>query len=140
MQKYLPVLNRFRFAYNAIFFLIVSLTDYSESAYYYNYVQKGNLMVNPQLLSDQRQATRWWQVLGPSFPYRQFVIGAVVSITIFYIFQNFGQPLTGALFAAGWGICLLIITYWRFSRIEIFPALAVPIVLIELIGTLCEGE
>ena len=94
MQKYLPVLNRFRFEYNTIFFLIVSLTDYLESAYCYNYVKKGKLMVDPHLLSDQRQATRWWQVLGPSFPYHQFVLGAVAPITIFYIFQNFDQPLT----------------------------------------------
>jgi intracellular septation protein A len=47
-----------------------------------------------------------------------------------------GQPLTGALIAIGWSISLLVIKYWRSRSIELFPVLAIPIVLIELFGTL----
>ena len=47
-----------------------------------------------------------------------------------------GQPLTGALIAIGWSISLLVVQYWRSRSIELFPVLAIPIVLIELIGTL----
>ena len=59
-----------------------------------------------------------------------------MPIAIFYTLYRLGQPLTGALIAIGWSIGLLAIKYWRSRSIELFPALAIPIVLIELIGTL----
>jgi len=71
-----------------------------------------------------------------TFPYRQFILGALVPALLFYVFHRFGQPLTGALLAIGWSIFLLAITYWNSRRIELFPGLAIPIIIIELIGTL----
>ena len=77
-----------------------------------------------------------WQTSGPSFPWRMLILGALVPITIFYTLCRLGQPMTGALLAIGWSIGLLVIKYWRSRSIELFPALAIPIVLVELIGTL----
>ena len=71
-----------------------------------------------------------------TFPYRQFILGALVPVLLFYGFHRFGQPLAGALLAVGWSISLLAITYWNSRRIELFPGLAIPIILIELVGTL----
>ena len=85
---------------------------------------------------DQQNTFNNWRTSGPSFPWRQLLLGALVPITIFYVLHRVGQPLTGALLAIGWSIGLLVTKYWRSRSIELFPALAIPIVLIELIGTL----
>ena len=85
---------------------------------------------------DQQNTFYNWQTSGPSFPWRQLILGALVPITIFYTLHRLGQPMTGALLAIGWSIGLLVIKYWRSRSIELFPALAIPIVLVELIGTL----
>ena len=77
-----------------------------------------------------------WQISGSRFPWRQLILGALVPIAIFYTLHRLSQPLIGALLAIGWSICLLVIKYWRSRSIELFPALAIPIILIELIGTL----
>jgi intracellular septation protein A len=76
------------------------------------------------------------QISGANFPYRQFILGALVPISFFYAFHRFGQPLVGALLAIGWSLSLLVFTYLRSRRIELFPGLAIPIITIELIGTL----
>lgn len=85
---------------------------------------------------DQQNTYYNWQKSGARFPWRQLILGALVPITIFYALHRFGQPLTGALLAIGWSIGLLVIKYWRSRSIELFPALAIPVILIELIGTL----
>ena len=59
-----------------------------------------------------------------------------MPISFFYAFHRFGQPLVGALLAIGWSLSLLVFTYLRSRRIELFPGLAIPIITIELIGTL----
>ena len=87
-------------------------------------------------MADQKNTFYNWQTSGPSFPWRQLILGALVPITIFYTLHRLGQPLIGALLAIGWSISLLVFKYWRSRSIELFPALAIPIVLIELIGTL----
>jgi intracellular septation protein A len=87
-------------------------------------------------MTDQQQIFDNWRESGPRFPWRQLILGALVPITIFYVLHRLGQPLTGALLAIGWSIGLLLVKYWRARRIELFPALAIPIILIELIGTL----
>jgi len=85
---------------------------------------------------DQKNTFYNWQTSGPGVPWRQLILGALVPIAIFYTLYRLGQPLTGALIAIGWSISLLVIQYWRSRSIELFPVLAIPIVLIELIGTL----
>jgi len=87
-------------------------------------------------MEDQQNTFDNWRTSGPSFPWRQLMLGALAPITIFYALHRLGQPLTGALLDIGWSIGLLAIKYWRFRSIELFPALAIPIILIELIGTL----
>jgi len=87
-------------------------------------------------MTEQQRTAPWWQILGPNFPYQQFVLGALIPITIFYTFQRLDRAITGALLAAAWGLGMLIITYWRSQRIDLFAGLAIPLVLIELIGTL----
>lgn len=71
-----------------------------------------------------------------NFPYRQFVLGALVPILFFYALYRFGRPLTGAVLAISWSLGLLAITYWRSRRIELFAGLAIPIIAIEIVGTL----
>lgn len=93
-------------------------------------------MAERQQMTDQQQTSHWWRIFGPTFPYRQFGLGALIPITIFYTFQRVDQAITGALLAAGWGLGVLVITYWRSRRIDLFAGLATPLVLIELIGTL----
>ena len=85
---------------------------------------------------DQQNTYYKWQTSGTSCPWRQLILGALVPITIFYTLHRLGQPVIGALIAIGWSISLLVFKYWRSRSIELFPALAIPIVLIELIGTL----
>ncbi len=85
---------------------------------------------------DQKKSFYNWQTSGPEFPWRQLILGALVPIAIFYALYRFGQPLTGALIAIAWSISLLAIKYRRSRNIELFPALAIPVILIELIGTL----
>jgi intracellular septation protein A len=87
-------------------------------------------------MENQHNTSPWWQIFGSNFPYRQLIFGALVPISIFYSLHRFSRPLTGALLAISWGICLIIVTYWRTRRIELFAGLAIPIILIELIGTL----
>jgi intracellular septation protein A len=87
-------------------------------------------------MTKQQNTSASLQISGANFPYRQFILGALVPISFFYAFQRFGQPLAGALIAIGWSAGLLGVTYWRARRIELFPGLAIPIVTIELIGTL----
>ena len=87
-------------------------------------------------MDDQKNTFYKWQTSGPKFPWRQLILGALVPITIFYSLYRLGQPLTGALIAIGWSIGLLAIKYGRSRNIELFPALAIPVILIELIGTL----
>ena len=85
---------------------------------------------------DQKNTFYNWQTSGPGFPWRQLILGALVPIAIFFTLYRLGQPLTGALIAIGWSISLLVIKYWRSRSIELFPVLAIPIVLIELFSTL----
>jgi intracellular septation protein A len=87
-------------------------------------------------MEDQQKIFGKWRESGPRFPWRQLIMGALAPITIFYVLHRFGRSFTGALLAIGWSIGLLIIKYLRARRIELFPALAIPIILIELIGTL----
>lgn len=87
-------------------------------------------------MTDQQNTSPPVQLSGANFPYRQFILGALAPISFFYVFHRFGQPLTGAMLAICWSLSLLAVTYWRSRRIELFPALAIPIIIIELIGTL----
>ena len=87
-------------------------------------------------MTDQPQIFFNWQSSGPGVPWRQLILGVLVPISLFYIGHRLGQPLGGALLAIGWSISLLVIKYLRSRRLDLFPALAIPIVLIELIGTL----
>lgn len=87
-------------------------------------------------MTDQQTTPTPLQMTGASFPYRQFIFGTLVPILIFYTMHRFGQPLTGALLAIGWSSSILAVTYWRSRRIELFPGLAIPIIVIELIATL----
>ena len=87
-------------------------------------------------MTDQQNTSPPVQLSGANFPYRQFILGALAPISFFYVFHRLGQPLTGAMLAICWSLSLLVITYWRSRRIELFPGLALPIITIELIGTL----
>ena len=87
-------------------------------------------------MTDQQTTSAPPQISRANFPYRQFILGALVPISLFYVFHRFEQPLAGALIAIGWSISLLGVTYWRSRRIELFSGLAIPIITIELVGTL----
>jgi intracellular septation protein A len=85
---------------------------------------------------DQQNTYHNWQAPRSDFPSRQLIFGALVPVIIFYSLHRLGQPLIGALLAIAWSIGLFTLKYWRSRSIELFPVLAIPIVLIELIGTL----
>ena len=87
-------------------------------------------------MTDQQDTAASGQISRANFPYRQFILGALVPISLFYAFHRFEQPLAGALIAIGWSASLLGVTYLRTRRIELFPGLAIPIITIELAGTL----
>ena len=87
-------------------------------------------------MTDQQDTAASGQISRANFPYRQFILGALVPISLFYAFHRFEQPLAGALLAIGWSASLLVVTYWRSRRIELFPGLTIPIIAIELVGTL----
>jgi len=87
-------------------------------------------------MTNQQNTSSRWQIFGSNFPYRQFMLGALVPISIFYSLHRLNRSLIGAMLAIGWGISLIIVNYWRCRRIELFAGLAIPIILIELIGTL----
>ena len=87
-------------------------------------------------MTEQQKTPPQWQLSGANFPYRQFVLGALMPITFFYTMHRLNRPLVGALLAIAWSLSLLSITYCRSRRIELFPGLAIPLVLIELVGTL----
>ena len=87
-------------------------------------------------MTDQQNMSSPLKLSGANFPYRQFILGALMPISFFYAFHRYGQPLAGALLAIGWSLSLLAVTYWRARRIELFAGLAIPIIVIELIATL----
>lgn len=87
-------------------------------------------------MTDHQRAPANMPSTTPGLPWRQLIPGAFIPITIFYAFYRFGQPLTGALLAIGWSIGFLVIKYWKSKKVDLFPFFAIPIILIELIGTL----
>ncbi|MDX1412717.1 MAG: VC0807 family protein [Candidatus Promineifilaceae bacterium] len=91
-------------------------------------------------MASEKNKARWWQVLGPDFPYAQLVTGGLIPIFIFYIFSTLDQALLGALLAAGWGALALLVTYWRERELNVFALIAIPGMLIELIGTIVTGS
>ncbi len=82
-----------------------------------------------------QRSQSWWQLLIQNFPVRQFILGALIPLMIFYIFKSFGQPLAGALLAGSWGLGVVLVVYWRTRRIELFAGLATTLAVIELVTT-----
>jgi hypothetical protein len=70
------------------------------------------------------------------FPWKQFLIGALIPTVIFYLFHHFDKPLTGAFLAAGWGVVVVAITHLVFKEINLFAALSIPLNLIEFVGVI----
>jgi hypothetical protein len=87
-------------------------------------------------VTDQPRAT--WQSSGTGVPWRQLTMGVLVPIVLFYMLHRLGQSLAGAVLAISWSISLLAFTYWRSRRFELFPALAIPIVLKRYSGCFAE--
>ena len=87
-------------------------------------------------MTNQQQLQNWWHLMRQNFPWRQFIIGALIPIVLFYIFYRLDKPLTGALLAVGWGAGVLAITHLFLQRINLFAALAIPFTLIELVVTI----
>ncbi len=71
-----------------------------------------------------------------AFQWRDFIIGAVVPMVVFYAFHHGGRPLVGALMAAGWGVLVVIASYLFGGKANRFAALLVPFSVIELAVTI----
>lgn len=82
-----------------------------------------------------QQVPPWWQLMRQKFPRRQFVLGAVVPMLLFYTCKRLGQPLTGALLAGSWGLCVVSTDYWCSRRVNVFAGLAATLAVIELAAT-----
>jgi hypothetical protein len=87
-------------------------------------------------MTNQNPPQTWWEMMRQNFPLRQFIIGALIPIAIFYIFHRFGKPLTGALLAASWGAGVAAITHLFFKKVNLFAVISIPFTLIELAGTI----
>jgi VIT1/CCC1 family predicted Fe2+/Mn2+ transporter len=87
------------------------------------------------VMTESRHISAGRPISGANFPYRQFILGALVPILVFYGFHRLGRSLVGAMLAICWSLGLLAVAYWRSRRVELFPALAIPIISIELTGT-----
>ena len=83
-----------------------------------------------------QQVPAWWQLMCQKFPRRQFVMGALAPIALFYTCKRLGQPLTGALLASIWGLCVVSIDYWRSRRANVFAGLATTLAVIEIAATI----
>ncbi|MGK7888809.1 MAG: VC0807 family protein [Leptolyngbyaceae cyanobacterium] len=80
------------------------------------------------------QPQTWWQSMSQHFPWKQFTVGALIPILIFYLFHRFDQPLMGAALAVGWSVGVVTLTHLLFKKINLFAALSIPITLIEIAG------
>ncbi len=81
----------------------------------------------------EKPSSSWWQRLRQHFPWRQFVLGALIPMLIFYLLSRVGQPLLGAVLAGGWGLGVVLVGYWRSRRIDLFAGMALAMAVIELL-------
>ena len=79
------------------------------------------------------RSTSWWQRLRQHFPWRQFALGALIPMLIFYLLSRFEQSLLGALLAGSWGLGVVLVGYWRYRRIDLFAGMAMTMAIIELL-------
>jgi hypothetical protein len=85
-------------------------------------------------MNNQNQPQTWWHSMRQNFPWKQFIIGALAPMAIFYLFHRLNEPLMGALLAAGWGVGVVAMTHLVFEKINLFAALSIPLTFIELVG------
>jgi len=85
-------------------------------------------------MKNQNQSETWWYSMRRRFPWKQFIIGGLIPIGIFYLFHRFEKPLIGALLAAGWAVAVAAITHLAFKKINLFAVLSIPLTLIEIVG------
>ena len=78
----------------------------------------------------------WRTLFLRHFPRRQFVLGALAPALIFYLFQRFNAELTGAVVAGAWGLAVAIWEWRRMRRVDVFAAVAVTLLTIEIVMTL----
>jgi hypothetical protein len=83
-------------------------------------------------MENQNKPKTWWHSMRQDFPWKPFIIGALIPILIFYLFHRFDKPLTGAFLAAGWSVGVVMITRLLLKKINLFAALSIPITLIEI--------
>ena len=78
----------------------------------------------------------WWQLMIRYFPRRNFVVGGLIPIVIYAIFQRREQLVTGALLSGSWALAVVLVDWWRTRRIEGFAILAVIFSALQLFTTL----
>ena len=76
-----------------------------------------------------------WQAMRHHFPYRQFILGAIIPSLIFYVYRRFEQPVMGAFLAGGWGLGVVLIGYLRSRKFHVFAGLATTLAVVELLTT-----
>jgi hypothetical protein len=91
-------------------------------------------------MADPEQAPTWWQLMRQNFKWKQFILGALIPITLFYIFYRLDRPLTGALLAAGWGIGLSVVTRLFLKEINLFAVLSIPFAIIQMGGVIATRD
>ncbi len=91
-------------------------------------------------MAEPEQATGWWQLMRQNFKWKQFFIGALVPIAVFYIFHRLGRPLTGAMLAAGWGVGLSVVTHLILKEINLFAILSIPFAIIQMGGVIATRD
>lgn len=85
-------------------------------------------------MAEVEQVPGWWQLMRQNFKWKQFVIGALIPITGFYILHSLGRPLTGAILAACWGLALSAVSHLFLKKVNFFALLAIPFAVMQLAG------
>ena len=75
-----------------------------------------------------------WLLMKENFPLKQFLIGALVPILLFYSFHRVDEALLGAFLASSWGIGVSVVTRFILKNTNLFAVLSIPFSLIELAG------
>ncbi len=114
------------------------LLSYAAMRLVHTYLLRKDTMSEPRVQPaapsrHERRASSWWQRMRQHFPWRQFALGALIPMLIFYLLNRFEQPLLGAIGAGSWGVGVVLVGYWRCRRIDLFAGMVMAMAVIELL-------
>lgn len=120
------------------------LMSYAAICLVYKSIMRKALMMRHELTSktplqvqltscQEKSSSSWWRRMRQHFPWRQFVLGALIPMLIFYVLSRVKQPLLGAVCAGSWGLGVVLVGYWRSRRMDWFAGMGMAMSVIELL-------